>query len=142
MPDAMADQIADDVLAAIDAATLSQSFTPTRDDLPRPNLTALSTLTVTVVPRSTTWELLTRAKDWEVHQVDVGVLAKVADTSSSTLAPYRRLAEEIAKLFRNVVLDCGAAWHGSQIDPIYDDEALAQSSVFVSIVRLTFKVRT
>ncbi len=135
-------QIADAVVAQLNAASLSQPVVAQRHYQPVFELREMKDLKVTVVPRGVTLVLAGRAVDLDEFQVDVGVQKKVASVEAAHLDPLIALVAEMAQLFRGKRLNAlpGAIWTKSVIDPLYAPEHLELYRQFTSVLTLSFKV--
>jgi hypothetical protein len=134
-------RIADGVVAALNAASLSQSFQAERLYLPQFELPDLKVLHVTVVPKDEDTKALTRSRTQRVYRVDVGVQKKFDKGDAAELDPLMVLVEEIAVLFRGKRLAAmpEAVCTVTKPDPIYSPEHMEQFRQFTSVVTLTFK---
>lgn len=135
-------QIAEAVVAALNAATFSQSITAMRSYLPRVELADLKTLKVTVVPSSVSVVTASRGQTQRDVAIDVAVQKKLANEENSDLDPLLTLAEEIAEHFRGKRLDSfpDAAWVKTEFKPIYAPEHIEQLRTFTSVMTFTFRV--
>ena len=134
-------EIAEAVVAAIEAATLSQPATVKRAYVPVHELTDLVDLAVTVVPTSIGVTPLTRHSDDHEYTVDIGVQKRCTpDTTDAD--PLMLLVEEIIDLFRGKTLTGYTAAKCLRVanDPIYVPAHLDEERVFTSVVTLTFRV--
>jgi hypothetical protein len=138
-------EIADAMVTALQAATLSMGFTAARDYAPVTEANDLADLRLTVVPRELTLVAASRAKDEFDYVVDVAIQRRV-EVDIPTLDPYMRLAEEVLDLFRMQRLSYGtggdyAQCVAAQHNPIYIPEHLREFRVFTSVVSLTFRTQ-
>jgi len=143
--------VADAVLAELQAGcdsgslaggSFSQAFTPHRRVLPSFDLSDLTTLRVTVVPKSLTTAPFTRAVREHVVQVDVGVQKRVGADDDADVVTLCDLMEEIADyLYGRVLTDYeGAKWQAQVVEPIYALEHLTLDRTFTSVLTLTYVV--
>jgi len=132
--------IADAVVAELNAAEFSQPFEAKRSYLPRFDLAEMKDLHVTVVPKGVTGLPGTRAHNQHDYEIDVAVQKKTA--ADGQIDPLMRLVEEIADHFRSKRLEAmsNVAWVGTAHSPIYAPEHLEQLGQFTSV--LTFAFRT
>lgn len=135
-------QVAEAVVAELNATTFSQPITATRAYLPRVELADLKTLKVTVVPSSLTVTAASRTQTQRDVAIDVAVQQKLAAEQNAALDPLLVLAEEIAEHFRAQRLDSlpGALCVQTEFKPIYAPEHIEQLRTFTSVVTLTFRV--
>lgn len=140
-------EIADAVVAALNGATLSQSFTAERLYLPEFDLPTMDTLHVSVVPAELDEELADRTRDRAEYKIHVAVQKRVSKPDVSGLNTQAidglmQLVEEIGDLFRHKRL-AGfeeAHWVKTENRPIYDPKHLKEHSQFTSLLVLTFRV--
>jgi hypothetical protein len=146
MPDAVLTQIADAVAAGLNDASLSQSFTATREYLPEIELADGATdLSVVVVPGRLASEWATRAASRTEHGVDIGIRKKLAADESNdnaTLDPLVRLVEEITDLVKGARPDDYPTAICTRVenDPIYSRQHLRELRQFTAILRLTYEL--
>lgn len=148
MPDAVLITIAEAVKDVLDAATLSQTFTPTRQAQPRVELTTLNELYVVVVPIGRVGGPITRDKRKEgTYTVDIGILKKCNVDDNAITDPLVYLGEEIGDLF----VDAGpltgytsaTCLRWDNVDGAkagFAPEHMNRLRQFTGVVRLTFKV--
>jgi len=137
-------EIADAVVSDINAATLSQPITATREYLPEHDLTELQNTVVTVVPKGVSIQGSTRGQNQHDYQVDIAVQEKVpTGGGKSEIDALMILVEEILDLFRlnrvTVPTLGSVPLLRAENDPIYAPEHLNQHGVFTSVITLTFR---
>lgn len=134
--------VADAVVAELNAATFSQSFTAKRHYQPRYELADLQTLHVTVIPSGLTTQLLGRGQSQREVAIDIAVQKKLDQEQNADVDPLMALAEEIAEHFRGRRLTDfpNAIWSKTEHRAIYATEHLQQYRQFTSVMTLTFKV--
>jgi len=135
-------QVAEAVVAELNATTFSQPITAIRSYLPRVELADLKTLKVTVVPSSVTVVAASRSQTQRDVAIDVAVQKKLGQEQNVSLDPLLALAEEIAEHFRAKRLDSfpGALCVKTEFKPIYAPEHIEQLRTFTSVLTLTFRV--
>ncbi|RLS59551.1 MAG: hypothetical protein DWH91_00080 [Planctomycetota bacterium] len=135
-------QVADAVIAELNATTFSQPIAATRSYLSRVELADLKTLKVTVVPSSVTVAAASRTQTQRDVVIDVAVQKKLGQEQNVSLDPLLALAEEIAEHFRAKRLDSfpGALCVKTEFKPIYSPEHIEQLRTFTSVLTLTFRV--
>ena len=135
-------QVAEAVVAELNATTFSQPITAIRSYLPRVELADLKTLRVTVVPSSVTVSAASRSQTQRDVAIDVAVQKKLGQEQNVSLDPLLALAEEIAEHFRAKRLDSfpGALCVKTEFKPIYAPEHIEQLRTFTSVLSLTFRV--
>ena len=135
-------RVAEAVVAALNAATLSQPLTAERQYQPVFDLAEMKTLHVTVVPRGVEVAQAARGEARLECKVDVAVQKKLTAIGAAELDPLLELVEEIAELFRAKRLaGCPeAVWVKTEHTPVYAPEHLAELRQFTSVMTLTFRV--
>ncbi len=134
--------IADAMVASLNGASFSMSFTAERHLVPNVGLEDLASLHVTIAPRTVTRTASGRRDSWLDCTIDVGVQKKVAsDADADALIA---LTEEIAEYLSHQRLTgaAEAAWLGTTTDPLISPEHLDQQRAFTSVVSVTYRVRT
>lgn len=140
--------IAEAVKSALNAASLSQSFTAERLYVPVYSTIDMAGLKVSVVPASDESERLSRASTLCTYRVDVGVQKRIG-TGAMTEAeiraacdPLMTLAEEIGDLFDGEPLAgyTAAKCTETATRVIYMPQMIDTHRVFLSVVSLTFQV--
>ena len=135
-------QIADALVTRLNGGTFSQPITAVRTVFPNFELKELSTLKVTVVPRSVDTVLLTRSNDQDDYSIDIGVQKKLTVNYESETATLIGLVTEIKdflKLKHLTISTKVAMWISTKIDPIYSREHIAGDNVFTSVVTVTYR---
>ncbi|NLY02727.1 MAG: hypothetical protein GXY83_42280 [Rhodopirellula sp.] len=140
-------QIADAVVAALNAATLSQPFSAVRYYLPEFDLKEMKDLHVSVVPAELDEEIADRGRDRAEYKIHVAVQKRVAKQDSSGLDnaaidALMQLVQEIDDLFRHKPL-AGfeqALWAKTENKPNYDPKHLQENQQFTSLLAFTFRV--
>ncbi len=134
-------QIADAVVAELNAAAFSLGFTAERHYLPKFELSELTTLRVSVVPREIASTSLDRNRDSFDYLIDVAVQKKV-DPSVENLDALMALVEEIADHFRSEPLVGLPQARCTEVKnaPVYALEHLDEFRQFTSVLTLTFRV--
>ena len=135
-------QIADAVVAELNAATLSQPLTATRHYVPSFELKDMNELRVSVVPKGMVVSPLDRSRNTNDIQIDVAVQKKFETGDAAEIDPLMTLVEEIADFFRLRRLDSfpGAHWIKTEHNPIYAQDHWEEMRQFTSVVTLTFRV--
>ena len=137
--------IADAVVAQLNATEFSQSFKANRSYLPRFDLAEMKDLHVTVVPKGVVILPGTRAHNQHDFQIDVAVQKKLATGADEEIDALMTLVDEIADHFRMKRLEGfegfpSAVWTKTEHAPIYAQEHLEQLGQFTSVMTLTFQV--
>lgn len=135
--------IADAVVASLNAGTFSQTFEAERKYQPVYELPDMQTLHVSVVPRSVSITTATRETGYFDCAVDVGVQKKVNPDEPDEIDALMNLVEEIADHLRMKRLNDApqAAWVSIENEPAFASEHLDQQRVFTSVLTVTYRVR-
>jgi hypothetical protein len=140
-------EIADSVVAALNAAHLSQSFEAKRYYLPEFELKDMDTLHISVVPAELDEEIADRSRDRAEYKIHVAVQKRVAKSDppgldQAAIDGLMTLVQEIDDLFRHKPLFAytQASWVKTENKPIYDPKHLKESSQFTSLLAFTFRV--
>lgn len=135
-------QIADAVVAALNADTFSQEFDAKRYYQPLFELKDLKVLKVSVVPRGLSIVQAARDKTAQDYQIDVAVQKKFSKGDNPELDPLMDLVEEIADFFRFKRLPefPEAVWVKTENAPVYSPEHMDQFRQFTSVVTFSFRV--
>ncbi|HXG09475.1 MAG TPA: hypothetical protein VNK04_06770 [Gemmataceae bacterium] len=133
--------IADAVVAELNGTTFSQPFTAERHYQPNFELSEMSELKVSVVPRSVASKSLDRNRDSFEYQIDVAV-QKRTDMTPASLDALMTLVEEIADHFRTQPLANFTEARCTEVknEPVYAIEHLDELRQFTSVLTLTFRV--
>lgn len=146
-------EIADAVVAALNGASLSQSFAAERLYVPVHELDGLADLTVSVVPNGLSMTGLDRTPRHLIdYVVDIGIQQRIGGTSAVPATPTQvnargdalmALTEEVVDLFRGQPLAAGGrrAWCvAAENRPIFRPDHFDEMRVFTSVVSLTFRL--
>lgn len=145
MPTADILTIADAVVTAINAASLSQSVTAVRSYIATRELSDDSGLTVTVMPAADAAKRDSRKSSQHHFTLHVGVQQKVADKTNATIDPLMLLTQEMADLFLyqragNAVLVMPDKDDGQPaIRVLFNEQHLRDLDQFTAVIQLTFK---
>ena len=139
-------ELADAVVAAINAATLSQSVTATRSPFVDETLVSLTEIKVSVAPGKRSRELASRASDDQTLEIDVGVQQKLGTINNTTVDPLVLLQEEIeATIYRQRLTTDTASWLCIAVEtldgaePGYATEHLRTPRCFTGVSRFRFR---
>ena len=135
-------QIADAVVATLNAASLSQPVSASRAYLPRAEVADLKTLKVTVVPSGVVNASASRSQSQQDVAIDVAIQKKPGNEQNASFDPLLALAEEIGDLFRAKRLESFplAACIKTEFKTIYAPEHIESLRTFTSVLTLTFRV--
>jgi hypothetical protein len=129
------------VVAQLNATTFSQPVAAERHYLPQFELADMTTLRVSVVPRSVASKGLERNRDSFDYRIDVAVQQKL-DPTPENLDALMVLVEEIADHFRSEPLAGYPQARCTEVEnvPVYAPEHLDEFRQFTSVLTLTFRV--
>ncbi len=134
------------VADALEAGTFSQSLSVvSRRYVPNGELTALSTLTVQVVPRGITREAVDRGGTERLAmRVDVAIQRTVPAGGGDEDDPdgadaLMALVEEIHQYLKTADLNLPYTWTGCENEPPYAVEHLEQMNLFTSVLTCTWE---
>ena len=133
-------QLADAVVADLNAATFSQPFTAQRSYLPRWKLEELATIRVTVVPKDDVGERASRAQWQEDYQLDVAIQQRLGANETAQMDALVLLGQELADYFksRNPAGDL-ATLVAVAFAPLFDPEHLEKHKTLTTVINLTFR---
>jgi hypothetical protein len=133
--------IADAVVAQLNATAFSQSVTAERHYQPQFELSEMTELRVSVVPRSVTSKGLDRSRDSFDYRIDVAVQQKL-DPTPGNLDALMALVEEIADHFRSEPLAGYPQARCTEVEnvPVYSLEHLDEFRQFTSVITLIYRV--
>jgi hypothetical protein len=138
-------QLADAVAAELNAATFTPAFIAERRVLPVYNLSELTGLRVTVVPKAVEITGATRAASQHDLSVDIGVQQRVPPDSDvdAFVLELGGLVDAIADYLRRRQLTqppgAGVSWVRTTNDPVYASEHLTEKRVFTSVLTVTYR---
>ena len=132
--------IAEAVVDEINAASFSQPLVAARHYTPSFELSEMSELKVSVVPRSVTSKALDRSRDSFEYQIDVAVQKRVEETLTE-LDELMELVEEIADHLRTSLLTTLPDVRCMEVvnAPIFSSEHLHEFRQFTSLLTLTYR---
>jgi hypothetical protein len=133
--------IADAVVEQLNATPFSQLLTAVRHYQPVFELSEMTELKVSVVPRSVASKALDRNRDSFDFKIDVAVQRKVEPTPGN-LDALMELVEEIADHFRRQPLAGFPRARCTEVEnaPVYAAEHLEEFRQFTSVITLTYRV--
>jgi hypothetical protein len=133
-------QLADAVVADLNAATFSQPFTAQRSYLPRWKLEELATIRVTVVPKDDMGERASRAQWQEDYQLDVAIQQRLGANETAQMDALVLLGQELADYFksRNPAGDL-ATLVAVAFAPLFDPDHLEKHKTLTTVLNLTFR---
>ena len=133
-------QLADAVVADLNAASFSQPFTAQRSYLPRWKLEELATIRVTVVPKDDVGERASRAQWQEDYQLDVAIQQRLGANETAQMDALVLLGQELADYFksRNPAGDL-ATLVAVAFAPLFDPDHLEKHKTLTTVLNLTFR---
>lgn len=136
-------QIADAIVADLNAATFVPPFEATREYVPAAELPDLTTLRVSVVPKGLAAEPASRAALATTYQVDIGVQKKLPTEAAAQKAEADALMLLVQKIVvflnRRKPTAAGVAWVGTENDPIFSPEHFQEFGQFTSVITVSFE---
>lgn len=134
--------LADAIVAELNAATFSQPITAERHYLPQFDLPEMKTLHVTVVPRGIVSGLSDRSRGQGDYSVDVAIQKRLTSDDNADIDPLLALVEEIADHFhaRRLASYPNAVWLKTEQAVLYAPEHIADLRQFTSVLTLTYRV--
>jgi len=132
--------IADAVTTELNAGSFSQEIMAVRLLLPEFELSELSELKVTVVPKGVEMTPFSRQYTQYDFAIDIGIQKKLTGEVDTQMPSMIALADEIVTFLRKRTLSAlpAATWLRCLNDPVYSREHLAQSRVFTSVITVTY----
>ena len=137
---ALLTDIADDLVAVLNAGTFSQPFTARRAYRPVFDLQEMKELHVTVVPKGIEMATAGRGLVQDDVQIDVAVQKKLAAADDSEIDELMGLVQEIAEFVRAKGKFADATWVKTENVPIYSQEHLGELRQFTSVITFLFRV--
>ncbi len=107
--------------------------------IPRKTVKELGKLTITVCPRSESFEQKARGVALYTAVVEVGVQKKISDDSE--IDEVASVAERVAEILSKNAIE-SAAWISIEIDPILDAAGIEADGVATSVIRATYQGMT
>lgn len=134
--------VADAVVAELNAASFSQTVEAVRGYVPQFDLAEMKDLHVTVVPKGVSILPGSRSQNQHDLAIDVAVQKKLDKADNTEIDALMGLVDEIADRFRLRRLDSypNAVWLKTEQQPIYSQEHLDQMRQFTSVLTFTFRV--
>jgi len=134
--------IAEAVVAELNAGEFSQAFSAQRLYRPQFDLAEMKDLHVTVVPKGVATSIASRSGVQCDVSVDVAVQKKLASEGNAEIDPLMGLVEEIADFFRGRKLSeyPRASWVATANEPVYSPGHLEELRQFTSVLTVTFRV--
>ena len=137
---ALAIDIADAVVTALNGQGFSQPFTAARAYRPAFDLREMKDLHVTVVPKGVELTTAGRGLAQSDVQIDIGVQQKLATGDDAGIDALMGLVQEIAEFVRATRQFGEAVWVKTENTPIYSPEHLGELRQFTSVLTATLRV--
>jgi hypothetical protein len=136
----IADAVASE-LNAVPAETFTKNFVAVRKVIPAYELSELSELRVTVVPKATEMEGSTRSATQYDFKVDIGIQQRVSKDADGDVEVLMGFVEEVANYLSKRVLAAApwACWVAAVNDPPYVPEHLLEKRTFTSVLTVTYR---
>lgn len=132
-------EIADAVVAELNATSFSLPFTAQRVYVPSFSAQELGTLKVVVVPRAEEGTIANRSTTQHEYTVDVGILKKIAQPTPAEIDPLMLLAQEIGDHFRfRTPSGRSERWVKTEVRTPYSPEHVEQQRQFLTVLGITF----
>jgi hypothetical protein len=141
MPMATTADLAEAVVASLNAGVFSRPFTAERAYLPIFDLGQMVDLHVTVVAAGRTVQPASRDLLQVDHRIEIAVQQKLTGEGTSQCDPLLALVEEIADHLRSSHLpgQSEAAWVGTEHAPLVAPEHLNELRQFTSVLAVTYR---
>lgn len=133
-------EIADAVVADLNAHAFSRPFMAVRTYLPRYKLEDLADTQVSVVPKDDLGQRASRAQWQQDYKIDVAVQQKLGSNEQAQMDELLLLGQELTDYFKDrnpsgnhaVLIECGYA-------PLFDPEHLEKHKTLTTVLNLTFR---
>lgn len=140
------EDIGDAIVTSLNAASLSQSFTSSRQYRPNLDLTGLeasSTATVYVIPAARTSTTSSRLPiQTRDYSFDVEIYRFISDpTTAANIDTWMTLAEEIEDHLMQAGGMSDGVWIGSTADDPFDGDLLHDQHLFAAAIRVIYRVK-
>jgi hypothetical protein len=132
-------ELADRIVADLNAGSFCLPFTAQRAYLPTFELPDMNVLRVTVVPKADEGKLDTRSSSTHEYAVDIGIQQKPDVADNDHLDPLMKLTEQIADFFLFGTRPGGATLVAPKVAILFVQEHLQKFGQFTSVLTLTFR---
>ena len=134
--------VADSVVAELNAGSFSWPFTAERRNLPHFDQADMKTLHVTVVPKGVIVSPGGRSYNQHDYSIDVAIQKKVDAEEGTEVDSLLELVDEFADQFRFKRLSSypGAIWLKTEHPSVYSQEHLHEMRQFTSVLTFTFRI--
>lgn len=137
--------VADAVIASLNAGSFTPAVTAERTYTPERDLEELADMAVFVIPGAMTIEKETRTLNAYTIRIDVVILKKNISDSNAVLDEYMDLTMEIMEHFDRKDLTAGALavkWMNVENELMYDPARLQNERLFLARVSFSYLVVT
>lgn len=131
--------VAQEVVDLLNGHGFSQPFTAERTMLPERDLSEMTTLRVTVVPREIEVSPLDRVRDARSVAVDVAIQHKPESLGVEDTDALMALVQEVAQFLNRRHL-ANATWQKTAIKPLCAPDHLREKRLFTSVLTLTYRL--
>ncbi|MGE0606561.1 MAG: hypothetical protein AB7O62_05480 [Pirellulales bacterium] len=139
MPSATIVEIADAVVADLNAATLSQPLSAQRLYVPSFCAQDLAELKVVVVPRAEDGSTASRSATQHEYTIDVGLLKRVPNATPAEVDPLMLLTQEIGDYFRfRSPAGRTERWLRTEVRVPFSPEHMEQQRQFLAVLSIIF----
>lgn len=136
----LAIETADAIVADLNGATWSETFTAERRYLPFLTVEDMGgDVHVSVILKGKDYSILSRSTSERDIKISVAVQYKYTDETNTELDPMMELAESIADFFEKRKLSNGARCIKVDHDPITLPQHMMENRIFTSIIDLTIR---
>jgi len=134
--------IADAVAFELNGGSFSQAFEARRAYQPTFDLKDMKDLHVTVVPKSVTTAMASRADDQVDCAIDIGIQKKLGQEADADADALMALVEEISAFLnrRQLAAAPDVIWVSTANEPIFSPEHFEQLRQFTSVLTVTYRV--
>ncbi len=133
--------IADAMAAELARGEFSMEFAPTRSVWPKFTPEELASACVTVIPKSSSSEMASRATAQYDLAIDIAVQKKIEKDQEAEVADLCGLVDEIDDYLRGRILEKvpSAQWLNSANEPVYSAAHLQEHRVFTGVLTITYR---
>jgi len=141
--DALAVQVADAVVAELNAGSFSESVAAVRSFLPEYDLKDLKALRVTVLPAGDDLSSESRGANRRLVRVEIGIQKRLPageEAEAEEMQALLLLLEEIKTYLagRALAAQRAARWLSLENSPLYDLETMQEHRSFLSVLRVSY----
>lgn len=131
-------EVADAVVAGLNAGEFSQEFEATRKPFVRTDLKDLAELDVAVIPVAERVSIFDRSSDEHEYDVSIAVRKRLTSVTNAATDPLAKLTDEFKQHFRRKIFaEPDVRFTGAEVQP-YSPEHLEKQNAFFAVVKLTF----